>query len=159
MATAPSAPGPDDPDLPGMSEEDAARFMIEPPADWSDRAAVVGYCVALSRATLGDPPTFDEAAARALCARVFDRTTNMASTYANHHRLDSAPRSRERLPGLTTPTLVIHGTEDVVVPYGNALVLEREIPNAKLLTLEGSGHVLLPPDWDLVIPALLAHTS
>jgi pimeloyl-ACP methyl ester carboxylesterase len=47
----------------------------------------------------------------------------------------------------------------VVVPYGNALALEREIPNAKLLTLEGSGHVLLPRDWDLVIPALLAHTS
>jgi pimeloyl-ACP methyl ester carboxylesterase len=159
MATAPSAPGPDDPDLPGMADEDAARFMIESPTDWSDRAAVVDYCVALSRATLGDASGFDEAAARALCARVFDRTTNMASTYTNHHRLDAPPRSRERLAELWVPTLVIHGTDDVVVPYGNAVALEREIPQAKLLTLEGSGHVLLPQDWDAVVPALLTHTA
>jgi pimeloyl-ACP methyl ester carboxylesterase len=159
IATAPSAPGADDPDLPGMSEEAAARFLIEAPADWSDRAAVVDYCVGLSRATLGDPVGFDEAAARALCARMFDRTTNMASTYTNHHRLAGPGRWRERLPGLSVPTLVVHGTQDVVVPYGNGLALEREIAEAKLLTLNGGGHVLLPSDWDVVIPALLAHTS
>jgi pimeloyl-ACP methyl ester carboxylesterase len=159
IATGPSSPGPDDPDLPGMSEEAIARFMIEPPADWSDRAAAVDYCVALSRATMGDAPGFDEAAARALCGRVFDRTTNMASTYTNHHRLEAPSRARERLPGLRVPTLVIHGTDDVVVPYGNGVALEREIPGAKLLTLEGAGHVLLPPDWDAVIAALLAHTG
>ena len=159
IATAPSAPGADDADLPGMSEEAAARFVIEAPADWSDRAAVVDYCVGLSSAMLGHAPGFDEAAARALCARVFDRTTNMASTYMNHHRLADPGRWRERLPGLRVPTLVVHGTEDVVVPYGNGLALEREIPGAKLLTLTGGGHALLPSDWDVVIPALLAHTS
>jgi len=41
------------------------------------------------------------------------------------------------------PTLVIHGTEDRVVPFGNGERLARAIPNAKLVALEGVGH--LPP--------------
>ena len=44
---------------------------------------------------------------------------------------------------IAKPTLVIHGTEDRVVPYGNGELLARRIANAKLVTLKGCGH--LPP--------------
>jgi pimeloyl-ACP methyl ester carboxylesterase len=44
------------------------------------------------------------------------------------------------------PTLVIHGTEDRVVPYPNGVTLARRIPGARLVTLPGGGH--LPPQED-----------
>jgi pimeloyl-ACP methyl ester carboxylesterase len=44
---------------------------------------------------------------------------------------------RDDLTKIEVPTLVLHGTEDPLFPYGNAVVLEREIPGARLIALEG----------------------
>jgi pimeloyl-ACP methyl ester carboxylesterase len=41
--------------------------------------------------------------------------------------------------------LVIHGTEDPLVPYPNGEGLAREIPGARLVTLPGCGHM---PMWE-----------
>jgi pimeloyl-ACP methyl ester carboxylesterase len=158
VATAPAAPGPDDPDLPAMSGETAARFAEARQPDWTDRAAVIDYLTHLARVSAGSLP-FDEAGFRDLAGRVFDRTTNMASTMRNHNALGGGERLRERLGGLSVPTLVIHGTEDPVVPYGNGVALAREIPGAELLTLEGMGHELPRAVWDVVVPALVEHTG
>jgi pimeloyl-ACP methyl ester carboxylesterase len=158
IATAPAAPGPDDPDLPAMSEEAQARFMIEPP-DWTDRDSVVEHLVHLARASAAPSAPFDEAPFRALAARVFDRTRNMESSYTNHNRLAGGERSRERLGELTMPTLVLHGDEDPVVPFGNGEALAREIPAARLITLPATGHEIPRRVWDTVVPEILEHTG
>ena len=46
-----------------------------------------------------------------------------------------------------------------VIPYGNGVALAREIPGAKLLTLQQTGHELPPAIWDVLVPAILEHTS
>jgi hypothetical protein len=47
-----------------------------------------------------------------------------------------------------------------VFPYGNAVALEKEIPGARLLALEQVGHEVPPRAlWDVVVPAILRHTS
>jgi 3-oxoadipate enol-lactonase len=46
-----------------------------------------------------------------------------------------------RLPGLTTPTLVIHGTVDRILGYPNGPLVASLIPAARLETLEGVGHM------------------
>jgi pimeloyl-ACP methyl ester carboxylesterase len=158
IATSPAAPGPDDPDLPRMSEKTAARFAGVEPPDWSDRAAVIDYLTHLARVSAGSH-TFDEPGFRALAGQVFDRTASMASSMTNHNVLKDDERWRERLPELTAPTLVIHGTEDPVIPDGNGIALANEIPDARLLTLDGTGHELPRADWDVVVPAIVEHTS
>ncbi len=158
IATAPAAPGPEDPDLPSMSDETIAQFSIDAP-DWSDRGAAIDYMTHLARVSAGRAYPLDEAAFRPLAARVFDRTRSMASTMTNHNVLGGGARTRERLGQIDVPTLVVHGTDDPVVPYGNALALVREIRGARLLTLEGAGHDLPPPVWDIVVPAILEHTG
>jgi pimeloyl-ACP methyl ester carboxylesterase len=56
--------------------------------------------------------------------------------------------------------LVIHGTEDPMFPFDHARALAREIPGAELLPVEHMGHEYFPPaTWDLVVPAILRHTS
>jgi pimeloyl-ACP methyl ester carboxylesterase len=141
-----------------MSQETIAEFAVDQP-DWSDREAVIEYLTHVARVSAARSRRFDEAAFRDLAGRVFDRTGNMASSMTNHNVLGGGGRWRERLRDLRVPTLVVHGTEDPVVPYGNAPALTKEIPRAELLTLEQTGHELPRPVWDVVVPAILKHTS
>ena len=45
------------------------------------------------------------------------------------------------MEALTMPALVVHGTHDRVLPHANALALVAALPDARLLTLEGHGHL------------------
>jgi len=46
-------------------------------------------------------------------------------------------------PGdIKTPTLVIHGTKDKMVPYRVGVKISEEIEGAKLVTLDGIGHMI-----------------
>jgi len=159
ISTSPTA-GPGDPDLPEMSQELQAFFAQETSEpDCSDREAVIDYIVEGERPFAGSGP-FQEAAIREIAARVFDRTTNLASSITNHATIDSADLWRERLGQVSAPTLVIHGTEDPMYPYGNAVALAKEIPGAGLLAVERVGHEVPPrAHWDVVVPAILGHTA
>jgi pimeloyl-ACP methyl ester carboxylesterase len=159
IGTSPAAPGPDDPDLPGMSAEARARFTGVAEPDWSDRAGVIDYIVAIERACAGHSRPFDEAAMRELAARIVDRTIDIRASMSNHMAMDRSDRWRDRLGEVHAPTLVIHGTEDAVIPYGNGLALANEIPGSRLLTLDRTGHELPPAVWDVAVPAILEHTS
>lgn len=45
-----------------------------------------------------------------------------------------------RLPELTAPTLIVHGTADFTVPYQAAEEAARLLPRGELLLLPGAGH-------------------
>jgi pimeloyl-ACP methyl ester carboxylesterase len=159
IATSAAAPGPDDPDLPAMSEETRARFAEAGEPEWSDRAAVTDYLVQLARVSASSARPFDERPFRDLAGRVFDRTVDIEASMTNHNAMDGSDRWRERLGELSAPTMVVHGADDPVIPYGNGVALAREIPGAKLLTLQQTGHELPRATWDVLVPALLEHTS
>lgn len=53
------------------------------------------------------------------------------------------------------PTLVVHGTADRVVPFGNAELLADGIAGAELLRLEGAGHLALLERPAVICAALL----
>lgn len=161
ISTSPGGPGgPDNPDLPPMSDELAAVFSEEAAEpDWSDREAVVEYLVDADRPFAGSLP-FDEGGKRALAGRVFDRTVNIASAMTNHWILEGGEPIRPRLADVVAPTLVMHGTEDQLFPYGHAVALANEIPGAQLVPLERTGHEMPPRAvWDVAVPAILRHTS
>jgi pimeloyl-ACP methyl ester carboxylesterase/predicted glycosyltransferase len=48
----------------------------------------------------------------------------------------------EQLPHVRTPTLVIHGTADRIVPHRAGREIAESIPGARLVTFEGGGHCL-----------------
>ncbi|MFD8223060.1 alpha/beta fold hydrolase [Streptomyces massasporeus] len=138
VGTRPVAPGPPDDDLPDHDQATMSRLFSRPLPDWADREAVVEFAAA-GAGILGDDPL----AARAVAARVWDRTPSTAPAVqmANQlgmvfSRLDCTPRWRERLPGIEVPTLVVHGRHDRFFPVGNGEALAREIPGARLLVLE-----------------------
>ncbi|RZV46115.1 MAG: alpha/beta hydrolase [Acidimicrobiales bacterium] len=55
--------------------------------------------------------------------------------------VDAEPRHAQ-LSELTTPTLIVHGTDDPVYPPSHAFVLHELIPNSDVELVEGLGHEL-----------------
>lgn len=49
--------------------------------------------------------------------------------------------SYDRLPAIRTPTLVVHGEADPIIPCENAHILRARIPNAQLVVVPEVGHV------------------
>jgi len=132
------APGPPDDDLPDHDSARMSRLFARPMPDWTDRDAVAEFAAAGAEILGNDP-----AAARAIAARIWDRTpgTAPAVQMANQmgmvfSKLDCKPRWLERLPSIEIPTLVIHGRRDPFFPVGNGEAIARAIPGARLLILE-----------------------
>lgn len=49
--------------------------------------------------------------------------------------------SYRRLPGISVPTLIVHGDSDLIVPPENAEILASRIPNARTCTVPNAGHI------------------
>jgi pimeloyl-ACP methyl ester carboxylesterase len=153
MSTSPAGPADD---LPGVADPYAA-FLAGARLDWSDPRSVVERRVGEVRA-LGGARPFDEAHVRAFVERDATRAVSAASAQ-NHELLDGGAPWRDRLGEIAVPTLVIHGGADPLFPPGHAEALANEIPDARLVVLDGAGHVLHPADHDAVVRAILDHTS
>jgi pimeloyl-ACP methyl ester carboxylesterase len=160
LSTSPVTRSPGSPALPPSSPELQARFADPPPEpDWSDRAAVIDYLVEGQRPFEARSRSFDEAAVRALAGRIVDRTTNLAAAMTNHWLLGGEPVTGQ-LGDVRAPTLVLHGAEDPLFAVAHAEALTREIPGARLILLERTGHEFPRRHiWDQVVPAVLAHTA
>lgn len=106
-------------------------------------------------------PALKRPAAQAIekmAAADFDRTQNPLAAF-NHAALGDAKGWVGRLDEVTAPTLIIHGTDDPVLPYTRALALKAAIRGATLVTLEGEGHELNRADWGTIIEALDRHAT
>ena len=126
--------------------------------DWSDREAVVEYLVGAWRINSGAAHVFDAEKIRRIAECSFDRTPNILTTF-NHTTLGGGEKWLGRLNEIAVPTLIIHGTDDPVLPYVHGLALKAAIRGAKMLTLEGAGHELHHVDWPKIIQAIKGQTS
>lgn len=61
---------------------------------------------------------------------------------ARRHAAAREHEIRDRLGEIAAPTLIVHGTEDLLAPYTGALLMEQRIPNAELRSIEGGRHAV-----------------
>lgn len=61
----------------------------------------------------------------------------------------------DRLPQISTRTLVLTGADDVLVPPGNSKIIAERIPNARLIEFPEAGHLFFIEKADAVNRALL----
>jgi len=62
---------------------------------------------------------------------------------------------REEARGVTAPTLVIHGTADRVAPLEGGREWANHIPGARLIPVQGAGHLLWAERRGTVLEAIL----
>jgi pimeloyl-ACP methyl ester carboxylesterase len=57
------------------------------------------------------------------------------------------------------PVLVLHGSDDEVMPVGNGERLAERIPGARLVILDGAGHLFWHEDPERAARAILDFTQ
>ncbi|MED4782362.1 alpha/beta hydrolase [Brevibacillus choshinensis] len=146
------------PDLPPMEEKVVEFFSNVGSLDWADEQSVVASAVEKWNVLRGSKHPFDQHKIERLALEEARRARHLASM--NNHALvtggeDYVVRTYE----IPQPTLVIHGTEDPIIPYPHGVHLANTIPGATLLTLTGTGHELHENDWSAIIDAISAHAA
>jgi len=156
IASEPLAPG--EAPVPGIDPAVLAWHAQAATLDWSDRKAVLDYQVGAWRLLNGSAHAFAEAHIRELATADYARTPNPLTAF-NHATLRNLENWSGRMGEIQAPALIIHGTEDRVLPYAHALALHTALPGSQLLTLEGTGHELHPADWPVILDAIERHTA
>lgn len=67
----------------------------------------------------------------------------------------------DRLSSITKPTLVVTGTDDIVRPPANSIMLAEKIPGAGLVQIRGGGHYVMfqyPEQFTAVLETFLSVT-
>ena len=110
------------------------------------------------RLLTGSGHPFDEQYIRLLATEDSARTPNPLTPF-NHAGLKEPTAWIDRLSEIKAPALIIHGTEDLVVPYAHALALHNGLRNSRLVILRASGHEIHPMDWPVILDAITEHTA
>ena len=58
------------------------------------------------------------------------------------------------LEEITTPTLVLHGQADELVPFSHAEAIANKVPKARILEVQDGGHLFCATHHQQVIPAI-----
>jgi pimeloyl-ACP methyl ester carboxylesterase len=155
ISTSPATPG--QRGLPSATER-YRRFLANATVDWSEEESVIEYLVGYARVLAGGERRFDEAAVRELVGRDVERAHSIAAS-ENHGLLAEGDVPSAPLSSIAVPTLVIHGTADPMFPLEHGQAVAEEIPEARLLPLDGAGHGVERADWETIVGAILAHTG
>jgi pimeloyl-ACP methyl ester carboxylesterase len=130
------------PDLPPAKPEVMARLML-PPAKTREEA--IEQAVETDR-LIGSPVfPFEEDVYRERAGRAYDRCYDPAGVARQMAAIVAHGDRRARLAAVTTPTLVIHGRDDPLVPVEAGRDTAQSIPGAAWLELEGMAHDLPAP--------------
>ncbi len=116
---------------------DALRAMLEFGAKDRADAARQGLEAATSVAYREDYP---EEFAQVLRWRIVD--TPSRSSYLEQMMAGAKFDVSRRVSAIHSPTLVLHGDDDQVIPVDNGVALAQTIPDAKLRVFEEAGHLV-----------------
>ncbi len=109
----------------------------------------------------GARPFDDDAAVR--YTRALYRGDPRNALVAEHHvhAMTTVPRTLDReLSEAVRPLLVIHGTDDPLVPVDHGEASARLAPDGSLVRLDGAGHMFFDAaTWDEIAHAVLAHVQ
>ncbi len=96
----------------------------------------------------------DEAILRVIGERSYDRGQNPAGFARHFAAIGAAGSRREKLRALDVPTLVVHGSQDPLIPVEAGRATAKAIPNSRMLELGDMGHDLPRPLWGAITSAV-----
>lgn len=141
----------------GLGKFRAIKALLSQPARPNDQMSMQKYLRKIFKA-IGSPhhcysDEQVEIVASALLESGFDRTWTYRQLLAI---LSSGDRSKY-LKRIMTPTLVIHGRQDPLLPLAAGEEVARLIPNSRMMAVNGMGHDLPDQVVDQIIPAISQH--
>jgi pimeloyl-ACP methyl ester carboxylesterase len=118
-----------------IAPEDAGPLLEAMGSGNLDRVINAMYEVNLSPGFRADPGNFEPFKTMATSLPARQRTVQMQIQAVAGHD------TQAHLAEIEAPTLVIHGTEDKMIPVGNGKLIASLIPGAELEIFDGVGHL------------------
>ena len=139
-----------------QAHRDVTRVLLSRPASTA-LDAVVDHYVKLYK-TIGSPgfPT-PEPEMRERITRGVQRCYHPAGTMRQMVAIIADTQRADLLSTITSPTLVVHGKADPLVPFEHGEDVAQRIPGARLVGIDGMGHDLPPEPVSQILNALLPH--
>ena len=145
---------------PGLAQAmpDLMQRLQQPPADPTNKQDYVENGVEIAELLHGPRFPFDAARVRGVLGRTFERDHDIAGMARQMQAMAGDVGRLERLADISAPTLVLHGSADVLVPAEHGQDLAGRIAGARLEVIEGWGHEIYSLDQDPIFAELiLAH--
>ena len=146
------------PGLPGARADIQKSFMVKRPPDAS-RDEAVAFGTELVRSFSYPDPARPENAHAELTAKAFDRGYYPVGTRRQLLAIIADGSRVERLKKITTPTLVVHGGADPLVPKEGSEDIARHIPGARLEIIEEMAHDLPPSQVGRMVDLIAGHAK
>lgn len=129
-----------DPSLPKSTPEAQAALLMTPASP--ARADVVALAVKNRRIYASTRWPYDEAVVAQLAGASYDRAYYPEGSLRQYAAILASPPRTERLKGLKTPALVLHGTADTLIPWQAGAHTAACIPHSEFVLIDGWGHDL-----------------
>lgn len=146
------------PGLPGARADIQKSFMVKRPPDASRNEAVAFGTELVRSFSYPDPARPDNAHAE-MTAKAFDRGYYPVGTRRQLLAIIADGSRVERLKTITTPTLVVHGGADPLVPKEGSEDIARHIPGARLEIIEEMAHDLPPSQVGRMVDLIAGHAK
>jgi len=143
--------GPGGSDEVAPTPEGAAVLMTAPPATREER---IELAMTIHRTLAGAGDQLDDAVERARAERAVDRAYYPLGVARQLVAILGAGSRLERLKLVRVPTLVVHGTDDVLVPIENGRRVAAAVPGARFLEVQGMGHDIPERVWSELADAI-----
>jgi pimeloyl-ACP methyl ester carboxylesterase len=131
-------------------------FLRKPVAD---KAAAIESVIATFK-LIGSPDfPFDEEELRAVAERSYLRGYDPSGTGRQLAAIIAAGDRTAEVATITVPTLVVHGTRDLMVTPSGGKATARAIKGAQLVLIEGMGHDLPRDLWERIIGLVARNTA
>ena len=141
--------------LPQASPEVTRVLLKRPASDAPD--AVADHYVRLFKA-IGSPGyPLQEADMRERVLRGVERNFHPVGTLRQMLAIVADTTRAAQLATITSPTLVLHGRADPLVPFANGEDTAARIPGARLVGFDGMGHDLPPEPVAMMLDELIPH--
>ena len=134
--------------LPGPRSDVVGLLMRRPPG--KDEASLVAHSVRLVRLIAGPVYPPDEAELRARLLKALRRATRPRGLMRQIAAVAADTSRASVLPRITSPTLVLHGDADPLVPIACGRDTAARIAGARFVEIPGMGHDLTPELADIL---------
>lgn len=144
------------PGLPGPRADIRRQMMAARPSG-ANRDEAVAFGAELVKSFSYPDPARPEDAHAEMAGRAFDRGYYPIGTRRQLLAIIADGSRVERLKTITTPTLVIHGGADPLVPKDGSIDIARHVPGARLEIIDEMAHDLPPSQVDRMVELISGH--
>lgn len=128
------------PDLPTAKTDVMQLLTQATPKPQVDFDQYIAHKIKLAQRIASPAFPFDQEAMTALFVEEYHRGYNPDGFKRHLTAIAATGDLRTRIAKITVPTLVIHGTDDVLIPIECGEDTAKSIASAKFLAIEGMGH-------------------